>query len=1603
MMRNIRLTFALLALMAVATNLNAQIHDGNAYLKNDYIQAALSPDGVYGATAGTTICPGYYSPANASSNGPLGFIASPDNNWPFYYGDFMLPGAPYEGFAITFKDDGGVRRQYENNRDYGPYQISPLVPAFVYNSNTSAGVYDDVTWYGQAGSDLLVECRFQLVGRRIIHYTKMKNISGTTLTDIYFTRGLDPDQENGANSSGLPPGCYGTTNTYNVIESQADGTPGKHSWVVATGYCTPSAISLYCEDTNSRAGISADWYQLLRNPEYAFGIGSPPNNLYLNEGEYSRIVAQDWTIELAIFVGDLDPDDSVTLIHEIRLDQPPVVYFDNPLTISQNEGTTFTYNLIRQHQLADTVTATVRLTGVSNALAGDFAGGVSALPHDYVVVFEPDSTTKTVTVTTSQNCRNVNKTFQLQIVAVSSVYGGMATMPSVATGTIQALPPTYPPTVTDSMLTYRQYSTAPSLISATGTSAAAGHTLQWYLSDTTTTYAGAGSPINTSATGVQTYFVSQISNTTNCESAKIPISLTIDSIQCLQLWASDTTTSDGCIILNWEWITPPADSYGFTLFQWDSTLAEWQTTSTNYDKTIQVLNVYPNIAGSNTLATWMHDTTIGLGRIIVTPVTIANFNANPDSYLKNASGEYQYDAVMFGSWDANNSQDLNATSSTAVRNYLNSGRGVLFGHDTQYGGHPYFASLADKTNMHIQLPYTGALNRGSTNVQVVNDGFLLKYPHIIPYNSILTIPLAHSTEQFAKGIIWMNFPNTNGATSGLTSPVTIVNGGTNDHYLSTWNNAAMIQTGHSSGASTLDERKVIANTLWYLAQFTTDTTAKICSARDLAAPEAPIASKDTNDCGKIDMFSFDYGSMYTFYVKATNTTDYNDTCNSNILTVENKSGLMGFYILEDTASTAIPDTAAAKVFIAAADSVLVHYMIQDMAKYVHIQAVDSAGNLSAVVTFNPIPNLTYSNIALAYLQYETAPSLLSATGASALTGYTLQWYLSDTTTVYTDANNPIYTDTLGIQTFFVSQINDTSGCESNKIPILVMVLKPQALNYFVCPNEEVILGVDTIAGVDFYWYDVQTGGTTLTPLPTDTFRATGTTFVQIFWVEARIDTIVFSRIPIEITPNHICGGIEPRTDCSVDGTLLYKQDFGGNNVSDPLLSPTGLPPGSTELPLFSGGKGYALTKNPGSFNPDFYSVSDHTYPNDTTRGYMLFIDPDYGDLNKILYQADIDNLCAGTTLLFTGWFMDVNFKIGTAPPIIQMQMMNKTTGDIIATTGDITIPKGNVWLQYGFNFELPASISNVNFKIINRSNTSSGNDWAMDDIEIRFCAPPVVLTPAVSDTNICIGSSITLNGTYTDDGTFGNTLSYRWQHSLTGDRNDPNAWTTLSTSTTTSPLSVNYLVASMSDADTGYYRLLVGTAASIDSSNCRSVSEPIGVWLNPLPVISISGTSNICIGTTTQLFPTTGGTWQSTNATAATVTNSGVVTGQTVGTTQFIFTSDTTGCSDTTSIVTVGEFPTVADIVATKKVFCIGESITLSNDTLGGVWTSSNHGNVTIGTPVGNSVTIIGVLDGKVYMTYTVTDSSGHCQTNKTILLKVVPATPPDIKIGFEE
>ena len=147
-----------------------------------------------------------------------------------------------------------------------------------------------------------------------------------------------------------------------------------------------------------------------------------------------------------------------------------------------------------------------------------------------------------------------------------------------------------------------------------------------------------------------------------------------------------------------------------------------------------------------------------------------------------------------------------------------------------------------------------------------------------------------------------------------------------------------------------------------------DTTQEV-HLIDVSTPDLPTATRQAGDCSKINIRSKDNATFYGFHLFLRNIYSYTIFCHSDTVNYAIKSGLKGFYVSEDNNIDGFPDTSIASVntiFIPAIDSQEVVYTVSDLAKYVHIVAVDNAGNMgyleddggdtyiSCVVTVPPV-------------------------------------------------------------------------------------------------------------------------------------------------------------------------------------------------------------------------------------------------------------------------------------------------------------------------------------------------------------------------------------------------------------------------------------------------------------------------------------------------------------------------------------------------------------------------------------------------------------------------------------------------------------------------
>ncbi len=227
-----------------------------------------------------------------------------------------------------------------------------------------------------------------------------------------------------------------------------------------------------------------------------------------------------------------------------------------------------------------------------------------------------------------------------------------------------------------------------------------------------------------------------------------------------------------------------------------------------------------------------------------------------------------------------------------------------------------------------------------------------------------------------------------------------------------------------------------------------------------------------------------------------------------------------------------------------------------------------------------------------------------------------------------------------------------------------------------------------------------------------------------------------------------------------DGILLFREDFGGNNPSDPKISTTPVPgmsytQATTDVLGSMGAGKYLVTKQGycnGNGTSQWHLQDDHTHFGDLTRGYFMEIDGRAG--SDAFYRTTIDHLCEGIELTFSAyvanvmtWGMYVGRPGMYAYPRLKFVLTDPTSNTELATydTGDIPFDSTFIgdnmcwqqsveWRLVGMNFIVPVGVESVQLSIYNNVSNSNGNDFAIDDIEVHLCMTPDTIR---TDTTVC--------------------------------------------------------------------------------------------------------------------------------------------------------------------------------------------------------------------------------------------------------------------------
>lgn len=418
---------------------------------------------------------------------------------------------------------------------------------------------------------------------------------------------------------------------------------------------------------------------------------------------------------------------------------------------------------------------------------------------------------------------------------------------------------------------------------------------------------------------------------------------------------SQTDKSGSAVDLRWNDISTEKERYSYQLTRRKKgEIWEYRSVWNEADN-IRVLNVYP---AEPYLENWLNsplegtETSAGMGIFDIDSVYIADYNQDPEAVLFDSRRNYKYDVIFFGSADCNSGFDLSDEAYTETQKFVDEGKGVLFGHDTLCMNFDYrnFCKFAEQLGIIV-------ISEGSVystnSVSILKYGTLTNYPWTI--RGTLTVPDCHSFGQYVGGTL--------AATEWMTlNTVQLIHEGTHSHsnfYLVSNNNLAMIQTGHSNGSATDDERKVLANTLFYLYQSTRQTTAKDKTFYDIDAPDTPSADIETDGKGtfEITAFSKDNSTTYEYSIIATPSFNEDKIPASNITEHEASSGLAGFVARFSDSDKPDPDLVTydengekvQDIIASDENGNAVFSMQRDEKKdgrYIHVFAVDKANNVS---------------------------------------------------------------------------------------------------------------------------------------------------------------------------------------------------------------------------------------------------------------------------------------------------------------------------------------------------------------------------------------------------------------------------------------------------------------------------------------------------------------------------------------------------------------------------------------------------------------------------------------------------------------------------------
>jgi len=422
---------------------------------------------------------------------------------------------------------------------------------------------------------------------------------------------------------------------------------------------------------------------------------------------------------------------------------------------------------------------------------------------------------------------------------------------------------------------------------------------------------------------------------------------------------------------------------------------------------------------------------------------------------------------------------------------------------------------------------------------------------------------------------------------------------------------------------------------------------------------------------------------------------------------------------------------------------------------------------------------------------------------------------------------------------------------------------------------------------------------------------------------------VLLLLPVFIASVSLCYGQAPKCNGAL-GDPVISEDFGsGANPGPPLSGSV------TNMSYTTSGcpndNYYTIANSIGDCFGDTWQFFYHDHTGNL-NGYMMIVNASYQPSVFFTKQTLAGQLCPNTTYEFAAWIMnlDIPSACGGTPILPNITFTISTaSGTVLQTynTGDIPTTSSVNWVQYRTFFSTPANSSEaIVVTMTNNAPGGCGNDLALDDITFRACGPVVEdgfsTVGGSKNQSMCQGGSATytLKAQVISEGA----PSLQWQA-----RRGANPWTDIPGATADS------LMAPFINAgpDVYQYRLGVSNGSVITDAACRVYSQPLSVYVNPLPVIPPFPDQKVCEGDQLVLSAPGGANYTWTGPGLAPTSQNPLVinnvTPANAGTYTVVAVSDS-GCTVASVQANVTVVPRVVPGISGNVTLCAGESAQLA-------------------------------------------------------------------------